>query len=130
MWDEVRAQSVQDRAYVLLVEADHLLRESVGVALYANGFVPLLAADTADAICYMAGASAPVLIILDLDSVSEPAKLLARFRADARWSRVPVVVTSTALELARHLQVDGILPKPFDAERLVSLGRERIARPH
>jgi DNA-binding response OmpR family regulator len=125
----MRAHIVRDRAYVLLVEGDHVLRESVGEALYANGLVPLLATDANDAICYMAGASAPVLIILDLDSVGEPAKLLARFRGDARWSRVPVVVTSTALELPGHLEVDGILPKPFDAERLVSLGKESIARP-
>jgi DNA-binding response OmpR family regulator len=123
------AHIVPDPPYVLLVEADRLLRDSVGEVLHASGFVPLLATDAADALRYLAGASAPVLIILDLDSLAEPAEMLARLRADARWSRVPVVVTGSAAELPGALHVDGELPKPFDAERLVSLGRELIARP-
>jgi len=129
MVDGMAVHIVPDPPYVLLVEADQLLRESVGRALYASGFVPLLATDAADAVRYMAGASVPVLVILDLDSLGpEPAELLARFRADARWSRVPVVVTGSAAELPGDLQVDGVLPKPFDAERLVRLGRETIGR--
>jgi len=128
--DKMADQIVPDPPYVLLVESDQPLRERLGKALYASGFVPLLATDAADAVRYLAGASAPVLVILDLDSLGpEPAGLLARFRADARWSRVPVVVTGSAAELPGDLQVDGVLPKPFDAERLVSLGRESIARP-
>lgn len=67
-------------------------------------------------------------IVLALDSFPGPAELLARFRADARWARIPVVVTGSATELLGDLQVDGVLPKPFDAERLVNLGRESIAR--
>ena len=122
------AHIVPDPPYVLLVEADLLLAESVGDALFDSGFVPLLATDATEALQYMAGTSAPVLIILDLDSVGDPAELLARFRADARWSRVPIVVTGTA-QLPGHVQVDGVMPKPFDAEKLVSFGREHIARP-
>jgi len=76
-----------------------------------------------------AGASTPVLIILDLDSVEKPAERLARFKGDARWARIPVVVTGTPSELPGDLQVDVFLAKPFEAERLVSLGRESIARP-
>jgi DNA-binding response OmpR family regulator len=123
------AHIVPDPPYVLLVEADPLLRESLGEMLHASGFVPLLATDATDALRYLAGASAPVLIILDLDTLGKPADMLARLRADARWSRVPVVVTGSGAELPGDLQVDGVLPKPFDAERLVSLGRELIARP-
>jgi len=123
------AHIVPEPPYVLLVEANELLHESVGKALYASGFVPLLATDAAGALRYMAGASAPVLVILDLDSVEDPAELLARFKADARWARIPVVVTGTPSELPGDLQVDGFLAKPFDAARLVSLGCESIARP-
>jgi hypothetical protein len=119
-------QIVPDPPYVLLVESDQLLRWRHGKALFANGFAPLLAADP---VRYTAGASVPVHVILDFDSLEEPAELLARFRADARWSRIPVVVTRTASELPGTLQVDRVLPKPFDAERLVSLGQESIARP-
>ncbi len=129
MLDKMAAHIVPDPPYVLLVEADHMLCQRVGEALYASGFVPLLATDAADATRYMAGANAPALIILDLDALGEPAELLARFRTDARWSRIPVVITGAASELPGHLQVDGALPKPFDAERLVSLGQESIARP-
>lgn len=118
---------VPDPPYVLLVEADQPLRERLGMALYASGFVPLFATGAADAIDYMAGASVPVLVVLDLDSLgSEPDELLWRFKGDARWSRVPVVVTGAGL--TGDLRVEGALPKPFDAERLVSLGREAIAR--
>ncbi len=68
-------------------------------------------------------------MILDLDCPGlDLAKLLARFRADARWSRVPVVVTGSSAELPGHLQVSGILPKPIDIDRLVSLARESVAR--
>jgi DNA-binding response OmpR family regulator len=126
--DKMADQIVTDPPYVLLVESEQPLRERLGKALYASGFVPLLATDAADAVRYMASASVPVLVILDLDLLGEPAELLARFSADARWSRVPVVVTGSAADLPGDLQVDGVLPKPFDAERLVSLGRESIAR--
>ncbi len=127
MIEEVADHIVPDPPYALLVEADQLLAESVGEALLASGFVPLLAANGTDAVNYMAGTSAPVLVILDLDTPGlDAAQLLARFKADKRWSRVPVVVTGS--ELPVDLQVDGVLPKPVDAERLVNLGRESIAR--
>jgi DNA-binding response OmpR family regulator len=125
--ESMAAPIAPDPPYVLLIEADQVLAESVGEALYASGFVPLLATDAADAVRYMAGASVPVLIILDLDSVEEPA-MLARFKADARWAQIPVVVTGSAAELPGDLPVDAFLPKPFDTERLVSLARESIAR--
>ena len=118
---------VPDPPYVLLLASDSLLREGVGGALYAGGFVPLLVADARDAVDYMAGGSTPVLIIVDLDSPGlELADLLARFRADARWVRVPVVATGAAVPT--HLQVDCVLSKPLDAERLVGLARESAAR--
>lgn len=120
---------VPDPPYVLLVEADQLLAESLGEALHASGFVPLLATDAADAVRYLASASVPVLVILDLDSLGpEPDKLLRRFKVDGRWSRVPVVVTGSVAGLPGDLRVEGMLLKPFDPERLVSLGRESIAR--
>lgn len=71
---------------------------------------------------------APVPVILDLDSVGPgPAELLAHLDVDARWARVPVVVTGSDGELG-DLHPDGVLFKPFDDERLVSSGRESIAR--
>lgn len=51
-------QLVPDPPYVLLVESDQALRERLGTALYASGFVPLLAADATDAVHYMAGVRA------------------------------------------------------------------------
>jgi len=110
--------------YVLFVEGDRYLREQVGEALHDAGLAPLLATDAADAAGYMAGASTPVLVVLDLDTPGlDAARLLARFRADARWSRVPVVVTGSGA--AAGLQVDGVLPKPFLVEQLVGLARRR-----
>lgn len=72
---------------------------------------------------------APVPMILDLDSVGPgPAELLARLNVDARWARVPVVVTGSDGELLGDLHPDGVLFKPFDDERLVSSRRESMAR--
>lgn len=116
-----------DPPYVLFVEADAPLRADVGEALYANGFVPLLAADAADAAHVTAGASVPVLVVLDLDLLGEPAELLARLRADTRWETVPVIVTGSTAELPGQMQVDGLLPKPFELGRLVSLARQSVA---
>ena len=116
-----------DPAYVLLLESDEVLFARVGQALYSAGFVPLLAADARDAFDYMAGASTPVLVIVDLDSPGlEPGDLLARFRADSRWAGVPVIVTG--FSIPGHLQADAVLPKPFDAQALADLGREKVAR--
>jgi DNA-binding response OmpR family regulator len=118
---------VPDPPCVLLVEADQELRERVGEALHANGFVPLLAADAIDAVEQMTGASVPVLAILDLDLLGRPAELLAHFKADARWSCVPVIVPGSAADIPGQMQVDGLLPKPFEFGRLVSLARESVA---
>ncbi len=49
------ANLVPDPPYVLFVESDRALRERVGQALRAGGFVPLLAGDGHDALDYMAG---------------------------------------------------------------------------
>ncbi len=122
----VSAHIVPDPPYVVFVASDRVLFERVGQALYTAGFVPLLAADSRDAVDYMAGGSTPVLVIVDLDSVGlEPDDLLARFRADARWARVPVVVVGSAIP--GRLSVDGALSKPFDAEALVALARNSVA---
>jgi CheY-like chemotaxis protein len=115
---------VPDPPYVLLVLGDERLREEAAQALYGAGFVPLLATNGADAANYMAGVSVPVLILLDLDTPGlDAVKLTARFRADARWSRVRVIVTGSVVP--EGLPVDGVLTKPFTVEQLVGLARGR-----
>lgn len=115
---------IPDPPQVLFVSGDALLRNRVGEALYRRGFVPLLAAHTREAVSYLSGTITPVLIVLDLDTPGlDAATLLARLRADARWSRVRVVVTGG--EWRADLQIDGVLSRPLNPEQLVHLAHER-----
>lgn len=116
-------QAELDPRYVLVVDDDPASRETLGYALYRCGFVPLLASSGEEALDFMHGQSAPVLVVLDprLQGMSLRA-LLAAFKGDARWARIPVVVVSEhdALDLPPDVSV-AFLRKPFDLQALLRL---------
>jgi CheY-like chemotaxis protein len=116
------AYSTPDPPYALVVDEDPLSREIVGDALYRYGLVPLLAYSSEEALELMAGQSAPVLIVLAFRLANmSTSELLATLRADARWARARVLLTSTLPRayVPRNMQVDAFLQKPFDTESLV-----------
>lgn len=110
-----------DPSYALLVDDDPASRDILGEALYRYGFVPLFAATGAEAIELMAGASAPVLIVLASRLPDMPAaELLATLRVDDRWARARVLLTShgPGSHVPEDMRVDGVIPKPLSGEAL------------
>jgi DNA-binding response OmpR family regulator len=111
-----------DPPYVLVVEDDAAIREALGQTLYDDGFVPLLASCGEEAVDFMNGASAPVLVVLDFGLPGMPsAELLARFKADANWASVPVLLISgnPKADIPGDMPVDEFLQKPFDVDALL-----------
>jgi CheY-like chemotaxis protein len=106
--------------YAVVVDCDPASRELLGDALYRYGLVPLLVASGADAIELLAGASAPVLVVLASAPLDiPPARLLATLRADERWASARVLLAASGpAEVPEGLRVDGVIPKPFDGESL------------
>ena len=116
-----------DPPYALVVDDDPVSREVLGDALYRYGLVPLLASSGAEALDLLAGASAPVLIVLAFRLPDMPAAdLLAKLRADARWAQARVLLTSAVPRayVPRDMPIDGFIQSPFDVETL--LGAVRV----
>lgn len=118
-----------DPPYVLVVEDDEGIREALGQTLYEDGFVPLLASSGEEAVDFMNGASAPVLVVLDFGLPGMPSsELLARFKADVNWSCVPVLLISgnPKDDIPRDMPVDEFLQKPFDIGALLRFARGAV----
>jgi CheY-like chemotaxis protein len=111
-----------DPPYALVVEDNAAIREALGQTLYDDGFVPLLASSGEEAVDFMNGACAPALVVLDFALPGMPSsELLARFKADPRWARVPILLISATpqSDLPEGLPVDEFLQKPFDVGALL-----------
>lgn len=106
--------------YAVIVDDDPASREMLGEALYRYGLVPLLVSSGAEAIELLAGASAPVLVVLASRPLDmPPAQLLAKLRVDERWARAHVLLAAPAAgEVPDGMQVDGVIRKPFDGDSL------------
>lgn len=106
--------------WAVVVDCDPESRALLGDALYRYGLVPLLVASGAEAIELLAGASAPVLVVLAAAALDiPPAQLLATLRADERWARARVLLAASGpADLPEGMEVDGFIPKPFDGESL------------
>ncbi len=121
---------VPDPQYVLVVDEDARLRDALGVGLYRQGFVPLLAASGEEALDLMGGASAPVLVVLEYRLAGLPSwELLSRFRADVRWAQARVLLVSAVPRayLPLGLAFDAFLQKPFEVSALLRLARGVMA---
>ena len=111
-----------DPPYALVVDDDPVSREVLGDALYRFGLVPLLAASGREALDLVAGASAPVLIVLAFRLPDMPAaELLTKLRMDERWARARVLLTAAVPRayVPRDMRIDGFLQEPFDNESLL-----------
>jgi len=115
---------------VLVVDDEPQIRRSLRVALRANGYAVLEAAD-GEAALDAAAASPPELIILDLGLPDmDGVEVCQRLR---EWTQVPVIVLSAAGDddvKVRALDVgaDDYVTKPFSMPEL--LARMRVALRH
>jgi two-component system KDP operon response regulator KdpE len=115
---------------VLVVDDEPQIRRSLRVALRANGYTVLEAAD-GEAALDLAASTPPELVILDLGLPDmDGVEVCQRLR---EWTRVPVIVLSAAGDdevkvRALDLGADDYVTKPFSMTEL--LARMRVALRH
>lgn len=113
---------------ILLVDDDQELRDLISDLLEEEGYAVVATGDGKEALRYLAGGRAPVLILLDLMMpIVDGWTFLSVIRGDARLSRIPVVVM-TASKRDRPDGAISALKKPFRISDLLDTVL-RIARP-
>ena len=121
------------RKKILLADDEQDLVEMLAARLQANGYEVLRAHDGEDAFRIAADAR-PALIILDLLMPKGDGNAVAeRLRTDPATARIPVIFLSglaEILDVDKNEQAPGgrwILPKPFDAKKLLKLVEKALA---
>jgi CheY-like chemotaxis protein len=113
---------------ILLVDDDHVLRESTAEALEAAGFVVVRASNGADALGHLRTSGLPALILLDLMMPGMNGwELWEVLRSDPVLSVIPIVaLTSTATmdrESLHLIDVDDWVAKPSDIDQILAAVR-------
>lgn len=111
---------------ILIVEEDDDIARMLGYVLRRTGFSPLVITNCRAAAAHVASQDPPAAVLLD-DALPHRGglSLAATIRADARWSKVPILLL-TGRELAgdeervRALGISDLVPKPFHPASLVS----------
>jgi CheY-like chemotaxis protein len=111
-------------ARILVVDDDADIRGAISELLAEEGYEVVCAGNGEEALAQLAAPLAPSAILLDLTMpVMDGWTFRRRQRMDPRLAAIPTVVISATLpDDARAGGVLGaaaVLPKPFDAERLV-----------
>jgi CheY-like chemotaxis protein len=115
---------------ILLVDDDQALRETIAVALAAEGYRVASAADGSEALNGLRAGLRPDLILTDLIMpVMNGWELRNELRKDARFNRIPVVLITGYTELQPGIASDGFaLTKPLGINLLLARVDE-ILRP-
>lgn len=103
--------------YVLLVEDDDDLRETMREVLDYTGFLAVTARNGADALRVLAERGLPHVILLDLVMpVMDGWTFLSRLRAEPAYCDIPVIVTTSAPSRAPSGVL--VLQKPVTPEKI------------
>jgi CheY-like chemotaxis protein len=112
-----------ETAKVLIVEDDDGARAALGDIFDFEGYRVASCANGKEALDYLHNQPLPALIILDLQMpVMNGWQFCRERRKDAALAAVPVVVI-TAFQSPGDLDVDAIVNKPIDIDRLMKLVR-------
>lgn len=104
---------------VLVVDDDRDAREALTEILQRAGYSVVQAQDGVEALA-RARSERPFLIILDLVMPSMNGWEFRRAQlADADIAKLPVVISSASIAHLDALRPAAVLPKPFDAKRLL-----------
>jgi CheY-like chemotaxis protein len=110
---------------VLYVEDDIDLRDSIAMALEAEGFRVVGAANGQTGLDYLRSDEHTCLVLLDLMvPVMDGWQFMAEKTRDPALAPIPVVIVSghaSVPQQARVLKASGYLVKPIDIERLISI---------
>jgi DNA-binding response OmpR family regulator len=127
---------VTSKKTVLVLDDDPSVRHMLQVVLEQDGHAVIAAGDVASALSQCA-VQLPDLMVVDLMLPVEDGEMFLReFRRRWRDANVPVILLSASTarnEIARSLEVEASLTKPFFAEDLRELvtsltrGRETVA---
>jgi DNA-binding response OmpR family regulator len=112
-----------NKPLAVLVEDDPKLGIIYETALKQAGFDTFLDIDGNQVMDYLPTVE-PALIILDAHlPYASGTDLLRRIRADERWARVPVIVATADLYIAKSLegQAEYVLLKPVGLSRLMDI---------
>jgi len=110
-----------DGSTILLVDDDPAIRGFTSLTLESEGFTVMTAADGAEGL-QLVRAEEPEAILLDLMMPGVSGwDFLQRWREDASYRPVPVIVMTACGEEIRAdmLGVQAIFTKPFDLDRLI-----------
>jgi putative two-component system response regulator len=121
----------EDRAHILVVDDDALIREILADQLMEAGYAVSSAEDGEEALAKVASES-PDLILLDIIMPKlDGFEVCRRLKADERTILIPVVML-TALTATQdrirgiHLGADEFLSKPFDRQELMARVRSLL----
>ncbi|MCL4298030.1 MAG: response regulator [Anaerolineae bacterium] len=116
---------------VLIVEDDEMISEVFSLALRAGGFEIVTARDGPAALARLAETATDLVVLdLHLPHIAGP-EILARIRADERFTCTKVIVTTADYRLADTLsnQADLVLLKPVSPDQLRLLASRLVAMP-
>ena len=114
--------------WVLVVDDDHELRETVHTVLEDEGFAVATATNGEEALAYLRSSPTPHVILLDLSMpVMDGITFREEQQKDPSIASIPVVVfsaSSSVAEKVRHLNVNAVLRKPVKIDQLVGAVRQ------
>jgi len=128
----VASQTPMKRPQLLLVEDDRGVRDAIEDYLEDEGYSVLSANDGEQALGILEGLTDPCLVVLDVRMpVMDGVEFMRQFRARP-WLKHHRLVLMSASELAPEISaapgVVGLLHKPFELERLLSLVQAEVAQ--
>jgi CheY-like chemotaxis protein len=127
----VTSQFPLKRPQLLLVEDDRGVRDAIEDYLEDEGYSVLSSNDAEQALSILEGLSDPCLVVLDVRMpVMDGVEFMRQFRARP-WLNQHRLVLMSASELGPEFRgapgVVGLLQKPFELERLLTLVQAEVA---
>ena len=110
-------------SFVLVVDDDHDIRQSLVELLEDAGHQTVAASNGKEALQFLRSNGRPCVILLDLTMpVMDGATFRARQLSDPVLSMIPVaIITAAGPERAAAVQADAVFPKPLNVESLLAL---------
>jgi CheY-like chemotaxis protein len=105
--------------YILIVEPDEDLRDTLVEFLYEEGYASCAASTGAEALSFLGAAPAPCLVLVDEHATEgRDAGLVTALRALPALAHIPICALAANERLA-PLEFDDVMKKPIDVRDLL-----------